>query len=111
MYILHFYGRMLADTPRMNAYVEALRRSVTPDSVVLDLGSGPGVFALLACKFGARRVYAIEPDNTINIGREAAVAAHARPAPKRASSTRWMARAGWPSPPGGRPGRGVGNPP
>ncbi|MFN2407651.1 MAG: 50S ribosomal protein L11 methyltransferase [Pyrinomonadaceae bacterium] len=74
MYSLHFYGRMLADTPRMNAYVEALRRSVTPDSVVLDLGSGPGVFALLACKFGARRVYAVEPDSTINIAREAAVA-------------------------------------
>jgi protein arginine N-methyltransferase 1 len=74
MYSLHFYGRMLADTPRMNAYVEALRRSVTPDSVVLDLGSGPGVFALLACKFGARRVYAVEPDSTITIAREAAVA-------------------------------------
>ena len=74
MYSLHFYGRMLADTPRMNAYVEALRRSVTPDSVVLDLGCGPGVFALLACKLGARRVYAVEPDNTINIAREAAVA-------------------------------------
>jgi protein arginine N-methyltransferase 1 len=74
MYSLHFYGRMLADTPRMHAYVEALRRSVTPDSVVLDLGSGPGVFALLACKFGARRVFAVEPDNSINIAREAAVA-------------------------------------
>lgn len=74
MYSLYFYGRMLADRQRMNAYVEALRRSVTPESVVLDLGSGPGVFALLACKFGARRVYAVEPDNTINIAREAAVA-------------------------------------
>ena len=74
MYSLHFYGRMLADTPRMNAYVEGLRRSVTPDSVVLDLGCGPGVFALLACKFGARRVYAVEPDSTITIAREAAVA-------------------------------------
>lgn len=74
MYSLHFYGRMLADTPRMNAYVEALRRSVTPDSVVLDLGCGPGVFALLACKLGARRVYAVEPDSTITIAREAAVA-------------------------------------
>jgi protein arginine N-methyltransferase 1 len=74
MYSLNFYGRMLADTPRMNAYVEALRRSVTSDSVVLDLGCGPGVFALLACKFGARRVYAVEPDSTITIAREAAVA-------------------------------------
>lgn len=74
MYSLHFYGQMLADAPRMDAYVEALRRAVTPDSVVLDLGCGPGVFALLACQFGARRVYAVEPDNAINIAREAAAA-------------------------------------
>jgi SAM-dependent methyltransferase len=74
MYSLHFYGQMLADAPRTDAYVEALRRAVTPDSIVLDLGSGPGVFALLACKFGARRVYAVEPDNAINIGREVAAA-------------------------------------
>lgn len=65
---------MLADTLRMDAYVAALRQAVTPDSVVLDLGSGPGVFALLACKFGARRVYAVEPDNAINLAREAASA-------------------------------------
>ena len=74
MYSLHFYGQMLADTPRMHAYAAALRQSVTPDSVVLDLGSGPGVFALLACKLGARRVYAVEPDNAINLARDAAVA-------------------------------------
>jgi len=74
MYSLHFYGRMLADAPRMNAYIAALRKAVRPDSVVLDLGCGPGVFALLACKFGARRVYAIEPDNVISVAREAAVA-------------------------------------
>jgi protein arginine N-methyltransferase 1 len=74
MYSLHFYGQMLADAPRMDAYTAALRRAVKPDSVVLDLGCGPGVFALLACKFGARRVYAVEPDNVIGIAREAAVA-------------------------------------
>lgn len=74
MYSLHFYGQMLADAPRMEAYTAALRQAVTPDSVVLDLGCGPGVFALLACKFGARRVYAVEPDNVIGIAREAAVA-------------------------------------
>ncbi|HEY2962152.1 MAG TPA: class I SAM-dependent methyltransferase [Pyrinomonadaceae bacterium] len=74
MYSLHFYGQMLADAPRMDAYVEALRHAVTRESVVLDLGSGPGVLALLACKLGARRVYAVEPDNAINIAREAAVA-------------------------------------
>lgn len=74
MYSLHFYGQMLADAPRMDAYAAALRQTVSPDSVVMDLGSGPGVFALLACKLGARRVYAVEPDNVISIAREAAKA-------------------------------------
>jgi type I protein arginine methyltransferase len=74
MYSLHFYGQMLADAPRMEAYTAALRQAVTPASVVLDLGCGPGVFALLACKFGARRVFAVEPDNVIAVAREAAVA-------------------------------------
>ena len=74
MYSLHFYGQMLSDRVRTDAYAEALRRAVRPDSVVLDLGCGPGLFALLACKLGARRVYAVEPDNAINIAREAAAA-------------------------------------
>lgn len=73
MYSLHFHGEMLADAPRMNAYVAALRQAVRSDSVVLDLGCGTGVFALLACKFGARRVYAVEPDGVIGVAREAAV--------------------------------------
>jgi len=74
MYSLHFYGEMIANAARIEPYVEALRQAVTADSVVLDLGAGPGLFALLACRFGARRVYAVEPDNVINIGREAAAA-------------------------------------
>lgn len=74
MYSLHFYGEMIADGPRMDAYVAALRQTVKPESVVMDLGCGPGVFALLACKLGARRVYAVEPSNVIALAREAAVA-------------------------------------
>jgi len=74
MYSLHFYGQMLADAPRMNAYAAALRHVVGHDSVVMDLGCGAGVFALLACKLGARRVYAVEPDNVVGLVREAAAA-------------------------------------
>jgi len=74
MYSVYFYGRMLADTPRMHAYVEALKTVVKPGAVVLDLGCGPGLFALLACQLGARRVYAVEPDDVIQIAREAATA-------------------------------------
>lgn len=74
MYSLRFYGQMLADAPRMDAYAAALRYTVKPDSVVMDLGSGPGVFALLACKLGARRVYAVEPEGVITLARELAAA-------------------------------------
>ncbi|HSL53818.1 MAG TPA: 50S ribosomal protein L11 methyltransferase [Pyrinomonadaceae bacterium] len=74
MYSLHFYGQMLADFPRMHAYAAALRQAIRPDSVVMDLGCGPGVFALLACKLGARRVYAVEPNNVVGLAREAAAA-------------------------------------
>ncbi|HEU4510765.1 MAG TPA: 50S ribosomal protein L11 methyltransferase [Pyrinomonadaceae bacterium] len=74
MYSLHFYGRMIAGGPRMDAYAAALHHTIKPDSVVMDLGCGPGVFALLACKLGARRVYAVEPESVIAIAREAAAA-------------------------------------
>src|SRR5678809_342287 len=74
MYSLHFYGQMLADAPRMDAYAAALRHVIRPDSVVMDLGCGPGVVALLACKLGARRVYAVEPNNVVGLAREAAAA-------------------------------------
>lgn len=72
MYSVSGYGKMIADAPRMEAYVSALRQVVQPGSVVIDLGSGPGLFALLACQMGVRRVYAIEPDNVIEVARQAA---------------------------------------
>jgi protein arginine N-methyltransferase 1 len=56
----------------MDPYVFALKGAIKPDSVVLDIGSGAGIHALLACKFGARQVYAIEPNEAIHLGRELA---------------------------------------
>jgi len=66
------YGLMLADTQRREAYCRALEASVHPGSVVLDLGTGTGFFALLAARLGARRVYGIDPSDTIMVAREAA---------------------------------------
>lgn len=61
------YGDMINCEPRMGVYVEALRRAITPGCTVIDLGAGFGVFALLACKFGAGSVIAIEPDPSIEL--------------------------------------------
>lgn len=63
---------MIADKGRMDAYVKGLRQAVKPDSVVVDIGTGTGIFALLACQFGAKKVYAIEPSDAIQVAREIA---------------------------------------
>jgi protein arginine N-methyltransferase 1 len=60
---------MIADAVRMRAYTGALRAAVKPGDVVIDIGTGTGIFALLACQYGARRVYAIEPNDNIRIAR------------------------------------------
>jgi protein arginine N-methyltransferase 1 len=65
---------MVADWIRTDAYAEALRQVVRPGHVVVDIGTGTGIFALLACRWGARRVYAIEPDSIVDLARELAVA-------------------------------------
>ncbi len=72
MYNISDYGDMIADKVRMDAYAYALKEAITPDSVVLDIGAATGIHALLACKFGARHVYAIEPNDAIHLARELA---------------------------------------
>ena len=72
MYSLGDYGDMIADKVRMDPYAYALKAAIEPDSVVLDIGTGTGMHALLACKFGARKVYAIEPNDAIHLAKELA---------------------------------------
>ena len=72
MYSLGGYGSMVADRIRVEAYAQALRRTIREGAVVLEIGTGPGIFAVLACQLGARRVYAIEPSEIIQVAREVA---------------------------------------
>ena len=54
----HF--RMLADDGRNQAYRRAIERAVRPGMLVLDIGTGSGLLALLAARAGAERVIACE---------------------------------------------------
>jgi type I protein arginine methyltransferase len=74
MYSISGYGSMIADKGRMEAYFKALAQVMKPDSVVLDIGTGTGIFAMIACQLGAKKVYAIEPSNAILVGKEIAAA-------------------------------------
>lgn len=65
---------MITCEPRMPAYDAALKQAVQPGSHVIDIGAGTGIFSLLACKYGAAQVTAIEPADEVLLTRDLAVA-------------------------------------
>lgn len=72
MYSLYNYSTMFTDKVRMSTYINALKSVITPNSVLIDLGAGSGIFSLIACHLGAKKVYAIDPSPCIHIGKELA---------------------------------------
>jgi type I protein arginine methyltransferase len=57
---------------RYAAYTAALRKALGETATILDIGCGPGFWAITAARYGAARVYAIEPDESIRWGQAAA---------------------------------------
>ena len=55
-----FHVPMIRDQPRNQAFEQALQRGVTPETVLLDVGSGTGLLALMAARAGAKHVYSCE---------------------------------------------------
>jgi type III protein arginine methyltransferase len=56
---------LLRDRVRAEAYDRALRRVVEPGQVVLDVGTGSGLLAMMAARAGAQLVVACERDPTL----------------------------------------------
>ncbi|HEX2210784.1 MAG TPA: class I SAM-dependent methyltransferase [Longimicrobium sp.] len=71
-YTLRGHGQMVADRVRMDAYMAALEGTVRPGCVVLDIGAGTGLMALAAARLGARKVYGVEPGDSVHVARAVA---------------------------------------
>jgi hypothetical protein len=71
---LEHHAHYARDTRRLDAYSRALQHVIRPQHVVLDLGAGTGVLGLLACRAGARKVYAIEAGPIAGLARDMAAA-------------------------------------
>jgi len=58
--IIRYHEALLRDRPRNAAFRRALARVIRPGARVLDVGSGSGLWAVVAARLGARRVVAVE---------------------------------------------------
>ncbi|MEJ2492550.1 MAG: methyltransferase domain-containing protein [Desulfuromonadales bacterium] len=73
---LYEHEKMLADTMRIETYKRAIDKHITADDVVLDLGTGTGILSFFAAKKRAKKVYAIDHSNFIEIAKKVAQANH-----------------------------------
>jgi protein arginine N-methyltransferase 1 len=69
---LYEHEKMLADSVRVNSYYEAIRRYVKPGDVVVDLGTGSGILALMAAQQKPKKIYAIDHSDFIRVAEKIA---------------------------------------
>ena len=69
---LWIHRLMLSDLVRGEAFRKAIEHTVTPDSIVLDMGAGSGILSFFAAAAGAKKVYAVERTNIVGLIQELA---------------------------------------
>lgn len=72
MEVIEQQRQLVSDEICQGYYRQAIFQTVKAGDVVLDLGTGTGIHALFSCHAGAKRVYAIEQDDTIELAKEIA---------------------------------------
>lgn len=66
---INYHLSMLMDDVRTRSYGQAISQVVRSGDVVVDIGCGTAILSFLACRAGARHVYAIEREPVIEIAK------------------------------------------
>lgn len=64
--------RMVSDLTRTNAFAAAIKEVVRQGDIVLDVGTGTGILAMLAAKAGAGKVYGVDLTDIADVARDLA---------------------------------------
>src|SRR3989338_6328815 len=73
--LIQHHTVLLKDSVRMDAYKKAVKETIKPGDIVLDIGCGLGILSFLALKAGASHVHAVEVEpNTLKLAK--AIAQH-----------------------------------
>ena len=63
--LLAGHERLISDAYRNRSFYKAIKKNLIQGSNVLDIGSGTGIWAIVAAKLGAKKVVAIEQDQLL----------------------------------------------
>lgn len=55
----------LIDKKRVNAFKKVIKNKISKGDIVVDLGSGSGIMAFFAAKYGAAKIYAVEANECL----------------------------------------------
>jgi len=63
--VLQYHRLMLGDAVRNKLIAKAIKQVVNENTNFLDIGAGSGIWAILAAKLGAKRVVAVEIEESL----------------------------------------------
>lgn len=69
---IYEHEKMLSDRNRVDTYKKAIAKCITPDDTIADLGTGSGILSFFCAHNNAKRIYAIDHADIIEVAQEIA---------------------------------------